>query len=228
MAGGHGRRTKRRVARRSESPGDTGAGSCCWLLLASPCSHSPLKDARQEIVATEQLSETASEDLASSDTASPLPTSAEDGEPSTDDTSAEPANAAAGAEAIHSSDLVQRTALRLPPSLPDGRPLRPIALFMSQMDELIPDDYRPISIDQLNEAITRLTDRATDDKASRLKSAVYWVEVEDDTLVSNRSVIDIESDRPTEVRRSLGKVNLALEPPLGRIDGSLTQYDPKT
>ncbi len=153
----------------------------CWqlllVLLASPLLAQSPEDARQEIVATEQLSETASEDLASSDTASPLPTSAEDGEPSTDDTSAEPANAAAGAEAIHSSDLVQRTALRLPPSLPDGRPLRPIALFMSQMDELIPDDYRPISIDQLNEAITRLTDRATDDKASRLKSAVYWVEV---------------------------------------------------
>ncbi len=110
-----------------------------------------------------------------------------------------------------------RPALRLPPALPDGRPLRPIALFLSQMDELIPDDYRPVSIDQLNEAITRLTDRATDDKASRLKSAVYWVEVDDDTLVSDRSVIDIESDRPTEVRRSLGKVNLAIEPPQGRV-----------
>ena len=57
-----------------------------------------------------------------------------------------------------------RPALRLPPALPDGRPLRPIALFLSQLDELIPDDYRPVSIDQLNEAITRLTDRA---RASR-------------------------------------------------------------
>lgn len=65
-----------------------------------------------------------------------------------------------------------RPTLRLPPALPDGRPLRPIALFSSQMDELIPDDYRPISMDQLSEAITRLTDRATDDKASRLKSGL--------------------------------------------------------
>jgi hypothetical protein len=109
-----------------------------------------------------------------------------------------------------------RPVLRLPPALPDGRPLRPIALFESQMDELVPDDYRPVSIDQLQDAIARLTDRATDDRASRLRSAVYWVKVRNGSLISNRSVIDIASDRPTVVRRSLGKVNLAIENPQGR------------
>ncbi len=73
------------------------------------------------------------------------------------------------------------------------------------MDELIPSHYRPVAIDRLNEAITQLTDRATDDQASRLKGAVYWVEVANGRLVSDRSEIDIESDLQGEVRRSLGK-----------------------
>ena len=35
----------------------------------------------------------------------------------------------------------------------------------------------------MNAAITQLTDRATDDQASRLKGAVYWVEVDNGKLV---------------------------------------------
>lgn len=141
----------------------------------------------------------------------------------------DPSNAAAGPLAVSEStgSQIERPTLRLPPALPDGRPLRPIALFMSQMDELIPDDYRPVSIDQLREAITRLANRATDDSASRLKSAMYRIEVEDDTLVSRRSVIDIESDRPGEVRRSLGKVNLAIEPPQARSAEALLGAVPR-
>ncbi len=108
------------------------------------------------------------------------------------------------------------TRLPIAVSLPDGRPLRPIGIYQSQMDELIPQHYRPVAIDRLNEAITQLTDRATDDQASRLKGAVYWVEVENGKLVSDRSEIDIESDLQGEVRRSLGIVNLAIEQPQNR------------
>ena len=109
-----------------------------------------------------------------------------------------------------------RTSLPIATKLPDGRPLRPIRIYQAQMDELIPDHYRPVAIDQFNEAITQLTGRATDDQASRLKGAVYWVEVENGKLVSDRSEIDIESDVQGEVRRSLGKVNLAIEQPQTR------------
>ena len=115
------------------------------------------------------------------------------------------------------------TSLPIANNLPDGRPLRPIGIYLSQIDELIPSHYRPVSIERLNEAIAKLTDRATDDQASRLKSAVYWVQVSNGRLVSDRSVIDLESDLAGEVRRSLGKVNLAIEQP--RSSGNTPAID---
>lgn len=102
--------------------------------------------------------------------------------------------------------------LRLPSTLPDGRPLLPILLYQSQMDELIPNTFMPVSIDRLEAAIERNSQASTDDQASRLKNAVYFVEVVGDSLVSAQSVIDIESDVAAVVRRSLGKVNLAIDP----------------
>ena len=101
--------------------------------------------------------------------------------------------------------------IRIPTALPDGRPLRRIGMYQSQQASLIPDDYVAVTLQRFGQAIKRLTDRATDDQASRLKSAVYWVEIDGDQLISERSVIDIESDRPSLVRRSLGRVNLAIE-----------------
>lgn len=111
--------------------------------------------------------------------------------------------------------------------LPDGRPLRPIGIYQSQMDELIPYTYRPIALDRFNEAISQLTDHANNDQASRLKGAVYWVEIVDGKLVSDRSVIDLESDLSGEVRRSLGKVNLAIDQPPQRGDKPAIEVLPR-
>ncbi|MFK8111843.1 MAG: hypothetical protein AB8B91_06560 [Rubripirellula sp.] len=105
-----------------------------------------------------------------------------------------------------------RAKRKLPPVLPDGRPLFPVMLYQSQLGDLIPNTFMPVSIDRLSEAIKRLSSRATDDQASRLKAAVYFVEIVDGMLVSEQSTIDIESNIDSQVRRSLGKVNLAIEP----------------
>lgn len=110
--------------------------------------------------------------------------------------------------------------MSIPTALPDGRRLIPIGMYQSQMDELVPEDYRPVSIDQLNEAVAKWTARATDDQTSRLKDAIYWVQLVGDTLVSDRSILNIESDRTEQVRRSLGKVNLAVEQPRGLLPGT--------
>jgi len=110
----------------------------------------------------------------------------------------------------------------LPAVLPDGRRITPIGMYQSQMDELVPDDYRPVSLEQLNQAIAKWTARATDDQTSRLKGAVYWVRVADDTLVSEKSILEIESDRTGQVRRSLGKVNLPVNQPEGFSPGNTT------
>ena len=112
--------------------------------------------------------------------------------------------------------------LWIPTVLPDGRRITPIGMYQSQMDELVPKDYHPVSLEQLNLAIAKWTARATDDQTSRLKGAIYWVRVVGDTLVSEKSVLDIESDRTDQVRRSLGKVNLAIEQPRGFSQGNTT------
>lgn len=115
----------------------------------------------------------------------------------------------------------------LPSRLPDGRSLYPIGIYQSQMVELIPDDYRPASINALRDAIVRLTDRATDDQASRLRGSEYWIKYDDGVLVSDRSVIDLESDRDTIVRRSLGRVNLSIESSGARTNGLAMETYPR-
>ena len=93
--------------------------------------------------------------------------------------------------------------LRLPTALPDGRPLRAIGFYQSQVAELVPKDYEPVRIDEFSTAVRRLADRATDDQTSRVKGSVYWINVNGDTLVSDLSVLDIESYRRGLLRRSL-------------------------
>lgn len=112
--------------------------------------------------------------------------------------------------------------LWIPAVLPDGRRMTPIGMYQSQMDELVPNDYHPVSLEKLNLAIAKWTARATDDQTSRLKGSVYWVKVVGDTLISDKSILDIESDRTDQVRRSLGQVNLAIEQPRGFLPGNTT------
>jgi len=120
------------------------------------------------------------------------------------------------------NDQAATTKLWIPAVLPDGRRVTPIGMYQSQMDELVPDDYYPVSLKRLNQAIAKWTARATDDQTSRLKGAVYWVQVDGDTLVSEKSILNIESDRTDQVRRSLGKVNLAVEQPPEFSPGNTT------
>jgi hypothetical protein len=130
--------------------------------------------------------------------------------------------AAAASDSENANGQPANTKLWIPAVLPDGRRITPIGMYQSQMDELVPSDYHPVSLEQLNLAIAKWTARATDDQTSRLKGAVYWVRVVGDTLVSDKSILDIESDRTDQVRRSLGKVNLAIEQPRGFSPGNTT------
>ncbi len=98
----------------------------------------------------------------------------------------------------------------LPDQLPDGTRLRPIALFHSQLTELVPDSFQPISVLRLKEAIDLASSLVPDENASRLRHALYVIELDGNTLVSERSVLDIQCDEKGIVRRRLGKVNLAI------------------
>ncbi|MGB1815603.1 MAG: hypothetical protein ACPHJ3_09605, partial [Rubripirellula sp.] len=128
--------------------------------------------------------------------------------------------ASADADQANANEPSENRSLWIPAVLPDGRRITPIGMYQSQMDELVPKNYHPVSLEQLNLAIAKWTARATDDQTSRLKGAVYWVRVVGDTLVSDKSILDIESDRTDQVRRSLGKINLAIEQPRGFSPGN--------
>lgn len=116
---------------------------------------------------------------------------------------------------------------RLPTALPDGRPVRAIGFYQSQVAELVPKHYQPVQIDQLRSAVNRLANLATDDQSTRLKGSVYWINVEGDTLMSERSVIDFESDRQGIVRRSLGRMKLAIAPPASPLATSPRELLPR-
>ncbi len=126
----------------------------------------------------------------------------------------------AGLEAGETSESIP---FAFPSRLPDGRSLYPIGIYQSQMAELIPDDYRPVSIDKLRAAIERVSEQSTDQQIDRIRNAEYWIELKGDTLVSDRSAIDLESSRETLVRRKLGRVNFSLRQPSNR---NLISTDP--
>jgi len=100
--------------------------------------------------------------------------------------------------------------IELPFRLPDGRNVRTIGLYQSQLDELIPRHFRPINIEQLTAGLRRISQALASDSSAQVGSTVYWVDVQDDLLVSDRSEIEIETESAEPSRLSLGRVNLAI------------------
>ncbi|NND96425.1 MAG: hypothetical protein HKN47_03740 [Pirellulaceae bacterium] len=102
--------------------------------------------------------------------------------------------------------------LPLPNRAPDGRLMRAVGVFQSQLVELVPRSFRPIAIDRLAKAIESAESESNTDDKTRLRSGFYDVRLVDNILISDRSTIDIETNREGIVRRGLGKVNLAILP----------------
>ncbi|WP_186776081.1 hypothetical protein [Rubripirellula reticaptiva] len=117
---------------------------------------------------------------------------------------------------VDDSLAVDLPRLAFPRSLPDGRPIYPIGIYQSQMAELIPETYRPVSIEKLRAAIDRVSEQSSDVQDCRLRGSEYWIKLQGDKLVSDRSFLDLESSRNILVRRSLGRVNFALRQPMVR------------
>ena len=115
----------------------------------------------------------------------------------------------------------------LPRSLADGRRLRPIGVYQSQIVDLIPPHYRPIRIDRLADAIENQRKRAGNDERARLRSSEYWIRVGDGVLQSEQSAIDFEADADGIIRHSLGRVNLAIEGPPRRDQSSALDVLPR-
>ena len=98
----------------------------------------------------------------------------------------------------------------LPDVVQGGRRLRKIGLYASQLANLVPDDYRPVTVDRLRAALESAHAIAAAEANSRLSSAFYEVRLEGDTLVSERSTLEFESRSDVPVRHALGPINLAI------------------
>ncbi|KAA5545338.1 hypothetical protein FYK55_06695 [Roseiconus nitratireducens] len=108
------------------------------------------------------------------------------------------------------------TSLPLPVRNRDGRPLRPIGVYQSQLADVVPPSFRAVSMDELKRSLGEPNQRVLGPDRARLVSGFYDVRLVDDVLVSQLSRFVIEQDGPGIVRQRLGKVNLAI----GRATGS--------
>ncbi|TWT94514.1 hypothetical protein [Stieleria varia] len=104
----------------------------------------------------------------------------------------------------------------LPLRASDGRPLHAIAVYQSQLTEMIPRGYRPVQMEQLADALTRHPEEINGENAGFFRRAFYDVHVDGDTLVSENSILEIETNQSGVLRRSLGTANFAVSAIRGR------------
>ena len=105
-----------------------------------------------------------------------------------------------------------------PAQVPREVRLRPLFLFASQLAGLVPDDYRPISIERFGRTLESLASSEEVAATGRLTTAWYEVRLDDEMLHSERSVWTFEaqppeshkSQPPTSGRIPLGEVSLAI------------------
>ncbi|WP_145419600.1 hypothetical protein [Planctomycetes bacterium K23_9] len=130
-----------------------------------------------------------------------------------DDVPVSEKNAAGSTVNDESSDASPARDLRLPlpTRLPDGRSLQAIGVFQSQVVDIIPRTYQPVSLERLSEAIGRNASAGVVDEDIQLRSSFYDVRLVDEKLISDHSVLDIRFRHQGTALRSLGNVNFALK-----------------
>ena len=102
------------------------------------------------------------------------------------------------------------THLPLPKNLPDGRPLRPIALFSSQMDVLVSKNYMPVSIDQLRDALVNQQTKTGESLTNQIIESEYVVELLDSKLVCRRGWLRTSPEIANGISILLGEQGVSL------------------
>lgn len=99
---------------------------------------------------------------------------------------------------------------RFDTQLPDGRPLRWIGVFQSQLAEVIPQTYRPIRLEQLQQWIDSQRERSSEQTVDPV-SATYVVDAVNGKLVNRSTVLQFNRRAVGRIRCDLGNVNLAIK-----------------
>ncbi|MCC9602811.1 hypothetical protein LOC67_19850 [Stieleria sp. JC731] len=100
----------------------------------------------------------------------------------------------------------------------DGRPFRPIGVYQSQLVGLVPQDFIPVALGELRQLLSQIDEQNQNKTQARLLSSFYDVRLDDQLLLSDRSVLVFDHPTGQTVRQNLGRVNLAITPrrPLSR------------
>ena len=108
------------------------------------------------------------------------------------------------------------TILPLPPKLSDGRDLRPVALFLSQMDVLVSKDYMPVSLEQLRTALLNQRIEVGESLSTQPVASEYIVDFQDNQLVCRRGLLRLPPNTKGELLAPLGMQSVAIRSVQGR------------
>ena len=109
-----------------------------------------------------------------------------------------------------------RTSLSWPRSLADGRSVRPIALFSSQMDVLVSKDYLPVALEQFLDAIASQQIASNEETSAQISSSQYIVELVGRQLICRQGYLRLQPQVEFNDTLSLGQQNVAVRTQDGR------------
>lgn len=107
--------------------------------------------------------------------------------------------------------------LSWPRSLADGRSVRPIALFSSQMDVLVSKDYLPVALEQFLEALASQQIDSNEETSAQISSSQYIVELVGRQLICRQGYIRLQPQVGFNETLSLGQQNVAVRTQDGRL-----------
>lgn len=98
----------------------------------------------------------------------------------------------------------------IPDQLPDGRRLRKVGFLQTQDIELVPDGFVPVSVSELSRRIAALQKASATGQDAEIKSAAYWIEIDDGLLTSRCSSVEFSAEQQFPISVSLGRPNFSL------------------
>ncbi|TWU43261.1 hypothetical protein Q31b_22990 [Novipirellula aureliae] len=95
-------------------------------------------------------------------------------------------------------------------NVPKGKRLRPVSLYHSQLAQLVPSDFQPISISRLLQSFQKIRGTETVASDCQLTESLYPMEFDGELLISRESRWTIRCDTDRPVQHPIGRTNLAL------------------
>ena len=124
---------------------------------------------------------------------------------------------------------VETITLPLPRTLPDGRGIRPIALFSSQMDVLVSKEFLPVAIEQLRSALVSQQSESGELLSTQISSSQYVVELQENQLICRRGSLRVSTKFAPQTTIPLGRQSVAVRTaevrPNYGLEGNFTPFE---